>query len=155
MVSPERLRRFPFFSGFGVEHLNAVAMLADEVTFDGGETIFKAVQPANALYFLIEGCVELHYIVVDEINSKLHKDFFVSEVNPGEPFGISALIEPYRFTGTVRTACASRVLRFDAAGLRALCAVDPRIEAVLMRQIAAAAMSRLNDTRVQLAAARA
>lgn len=155
MVSPELLRRYPFFGDFGNDHLNAIAMLADDVTFEKDEVIFESGRPADTLYFLIEGCVDLHYIVVDEINAELRKDFFISEINPGEPFGISALIEPYRYTGAVRATCSSRVLKLDAAGLRALCAVDPKIDAILMRKVATAAMSRLHDTRVQLAAARA
>ncbi|HZY45302.1 MAG TPA: cyclic nucleotide-binding domain-containing protein [Anaerolineae bacterium] len=155
MISPELLRRYPFFGGLTIEHLKAMAMLAEEVVFEAGETIFETAQPAESLWFLLEGCVDLHYIVVDELDPKLRKDFFISEINPGEPFGISALIEPHRYTGTVRSTCVSRVLKFNAGGLRALCAVDPKIDAALMRQLAAAAMSRLYDTRVQLAAARA
>lgn len=154
MVSPELLRRYPFFGRLGDEHLAAIALLAEEVAYKKDETVFETGQPADALYFLIEGCVDLHYIVADEINSKLRKDFFISEINPGEPFGISALIEPYVYTGSVRTACPSRVIRIEANGLRALREVDSKICAALMHQIAKVAMSRLNDTRVQLAAAR-
>ncbi len=155
MISPELLRRYPFFGGFGNDHLNAIAMLADEDAFDKGERVFETGQPANALYFLIEGCVELHYVVADEINPELRKEFFISEINPGEPFGISALIEPYRYTASIYATCPTRVIKIDANGLRALSTLDVKIDAVLMRQIAVAAMSRLSDTRVQLAAARA
>jgi CRP-like cAMP-binding protein len=154
MVSPELLRRYPFFGGLTNDHLNGIAMLAEEVIYESDETIFETGQPAAALFFLLEGNVELHYVVVDEINPQLRKDLFVTEINPGEPFGISAVIEPYVYTGTMRTAGVSRVLRFDANGLRALCTVDPKIDAALMRQIASAAMSRLEDTRTQLVAAR-
>jgi CRP-like cAMP-binding protein len=155
MISPELLRRYPFFGLFGPDHLNAIAMLGEEVAFQTGDIVFETNQPASALYFLIEGCVDLHYVVDDERDPGLRKDFFISEINPGEPFGISALIEPYVYTGSVQATCACRVLKFDAAGLRALCEIDPKIAASLMRQIARAAMSRLQDTRVQLAAARA
>ena len=155
MVSPELLRRYPFFGPFGSDQLNAIAMLTDEVTFQKGDTIFETDQPANALYFLIEGGVDVHYIIADAIDADLRKDFFISEINPGEPFGISALIEPYRYSGSVQASSAARVLKIEAAGLRALCEVDPKIAAVLMRQAAKAAMLRLHDTRVQLAAARA
>ena len=155
MVSPELLRRYPFFGDFHNDHLNAIAMLANEVECQEGDMIFEAGQPAGKLYFLIEGCVDLHYVVIDEINTELRKDFFISEINPGEPFGISALIEPYRYTGAVRATCRSRMLEFDADGLRALCTVDLKIAAVMMRQVAKAAMERLDATRVQLAAARA
>ena len=154
MVSPELLRRYPFFAGLANGHLNAIAMLAEEVIFEAGETILETGQPANALFFLLDGNVDLHYIVVDEINPHLRKDLFVTEINPGEPFGISAVIEPYLYTGSMSTTRVSRVLRFDANGLRALCSVDPKIDAALMRQIASAAMSRLEDTRTQLVAAR-
>jgi CRP-like cAMP-binding protein len=85
----------------------------------------------------------------------VRREFYVGDFSPGEPFGISALLEPYRYTGRVRTTSRCRLLRMDAAGLRALCEVDPRIAARLMRRVAAAAMSRLGDTRVQLAATRA
>lgn len=155
MVSPELLRRYPFFGGLTNDHLNGVAMLAEDVIYEKGETIFEANQPANALFFLIEGNVELHYVVVDELNPHLRKDLFVTEINAGEPFGISAVIEPFVYTGTMLATRVSRVLRFDANGLRALCTVDPKIDAALMRQIAAAAMSRLEGTRAQLVAARA
>jgi CRP-like cAMP-binding protein len=155
MVSPELLRRYPFFGPFEKEGLSAIAMLTEEVACTTGETLFKAGQLAEAFYFMIEGCVDLHYIVVDEINPELHKDFFISEINPGEPFGISALVEPYIYTGTVQATCDGHVLKIDATGLRALAQVDCKIAAILMSQVAKAAMSRLHDTRVQLAAARA
>jgi hypothetical protein len=52
-------------------------------------------------------------------------------------------------------SAASRVVKMDGVGLRALCEVDTSIAVGLMKAIAKAAMERLNDTRVQLAAARA
>jgi CRP-like cAMP-binding protein len=155
MVSPELLRRFPFFAGFDAEHLKAVAMLTDEVTVEGGVTLFGADQPADHFYILLEGRIELHYVVADPIRPELRKEFFIEEFNTGEPFGITALLEPYAYTGRVRTTSRSRVLRMDASGLRALCELDTRIAANMMRQVAKAAMLRLSRTRVQLAAARA
>ena len=104
---------------------------------------------------MVDGCVELFYVAVDEIHKDLRKELFVSEVNPGEVFGISALLEPFVYQGTVRTRSPSRVLRVDAAGLRALSEVDPEIDATLMRQMAQAALMRLHDTRILLAAERA
>jgi hypothetical protein len=46
------------------------------------------------------------------------------------------------------------VLKIDGIGLRALCEVDCEIAAILMRNIARSAMSRLEETRTQLIAAR-
>jgi len=155
MVSPELLRRYQLFSRLAIEHLNGIAMLSEEVTLDSGETVFEAGQAADDFFLLMQGCLDLFYIAVDEINPELRKELFVSEVSPGDPFGISALLEPYVYQGTVRTTCPCRVLRVDAHGLRALCEVDARIAAELMRGVAEAAVERLDDTRTLLAAARA
>lgn len=155
MVSPELLRRYPFFSRLDDAHLKVIAMLTNEEFCEKGTLFCETDQPADRFYFMIEGYAELHHVVVDTFNPKQRKDFFVGEVNAGEPFGISALIEPYRYTLNVIASAPCRVLNLEANGLRKLCADDPKAEAALMRQIAKAAMARLHDTRVQLAAARA
>jgi CRP/FNR family cyclic AMP-dependent transcriptional regulator len=154
MVSPELLRRYPFFARLGEAHLKAIAMLADEMSCAEGETLCGIDQPADALYLLIEGGVELHYVLVDRDDPKRTKDFYVGDINPGEPFGISALIEPYRYTSSARATRPGRVLKLDGTGLRALCEVDNVIAAILMRHVAKDALARLEETRTQLVAAR-
>lgn len=154
MVSPEVLKRYPFFGGLTTEEIQAIALLADETAYQRGEIVFDAGAPADTFYFLVQGTVELHYVVFDEIRPELRKDFLISEVDAGEPFGISALLEPGSYNGTVKASSPCKVLRFDAVGLRALCLVDKQIASTLMRQAAKAALARLNATRVLLAAAR-
>lgn len=155
MISPELLRRYPFFAHLNERQLQAIAMLAEEVTYQPGETLFTTDEPADTLYFLMEGGVDLHYVVIDRDDPQLRKDFYVGPVNPGEPLGISALIEPHRYTAAAIASGMCRLIKIEAAGLRALCAADPGLDAILMRHTAQAAMSRLHDTRVQLAASRA
>lgn len=147
MVSPEVLKQSPFFGGLTTEELQAIALLAEETSLQRGDVVFEAGTPADAFYFLVQGTVELHYVVFDEIRPELRKDFLISEVDAGEPFGISALLEPQGYTGTVRAATSCRVLRFDAVGFRALCLVDKQIASTLMRQAARAALARLTATR--------
>ncbi len=154
MISPELLRRYPFFGHLDEAHLKAFAMLTEEVDYEAGQTICEGGAPADDLYFLIDGCVDLHYVVVDPVNPATRREFYISPVNPGEPFGISALVEPCRYTSTVRTSYPSRVLKLDATGLRALCAFDPKLEATLLRQVARASLARLEDTTLELLAAR-
>jgi CRP-like cAMP-binding protein len=155
MISPELLRRYPFFGFLDDAQLKAVAMLTEELVVEKNATLFENDQPANALYLLIEGCLDLNYIVIDRLDPKVRKEFYVGDVNPGEICGISALIEPYVYTSAVRATCSSRVLRIEASGLRALSELDVKLQAGLMKATARAAMERLHDTRVQLAAARA
>ena len=155
MVSPELLRRYPFFGFMDSAQLKAVAMIAEEMACDKGTVLIEADTAADALYLLVEGGLDLTYVVTDKELTGLSKEFYIGEINPGEITGISALIEPYIYTMTVRATSLSRVIKFEGAALRALCEVDARLAYGLMRQTAKAAMDRLHDTRIQLAAARA
>ena len=49
MVSPELLRRYPFFGFLDATQLKAMAMIAEEVEPQTGEDLFETDQPATAL----------------------------------------------------------------------------------------------------------
>ena len=155
MISPELLRRFPFFGNLENSQVVAISIIAEEETFKSGEEIFQERNPAESLFMLEEGSIDLYFTVVDNFHPELRKEFSVGEINPGEPFGISALIEPYILTATARVSSPSKVIRINASGLRATMDTDPTLSCALMRKMAKAAIDRLNDTRIQLAAARA
>lgn len=154
MISPELLRRYPFFAFLDEAQLRALAMLSEEIELADGTLVFDTDRPADALCLLTEGNLELYYAVVDREDPELRKEFFLSEFSPGDIFGISALIEPYIYTASVRASTTSRVVKIDGVGLRALCEVDLKMAVGLMKATAKTAMERLTDTRVQLAATR-
>ncbi len=155
MISPELLRRYPFFAFLDEAQLRAVAMLSEEIEVEDGALVFESGKPADALCLLIDGGLDLYYVVADREDPELKKEFFLNEFSAGEVFGISALIEPYAYSASVRASTASHVVKTDGRGLRALCEVDTKLAAGLMKAVAQAAMERLLETRVQLAAARA
>jgi CRP-like cAMP-binding protein len=154
MISPEILRRFPIFAALGNAERKAVAMVSEEQSIAAGDTVFVEGESAQALYVLAEGAVDLEFENPAEGGAGRTR-LRVGEISAGEPFGLSALIEPYKLKSTARAHVASRVLRIDASSLRAIAEVDPRVGYALMRQVARAAYDRLEATRVQLAAARA
>jgi CRP-like cAMP-binding protein len=153
MISPELLRRYPFFGFLTEQCLKTLAMHAEEEKFDHGSVIIEEGQEATALYFLMEGGVELLYNRAGSAKDEGQKEFHVGDINPGEPFGISALIEPYVYTATVKATQNSRAIRIDASAIKELCMVQPEFAFNLMKKIASAAIERLNATRIQLAAA--
>ncbi len=153
MISPERLRQNPFFRGLTDDQLRSIAMIATEETHPGGVILFEKGQPAEALYFLLEGCVDLYFTVSNSPPLDFPQGIPVGEVNPGEPFSISALIEPHILTSTARLARPSRVLRIETKALLALFKKDKRMAYLLTQQAARAALERLDATRIQLAAA--
>ena len=155
MISPELLRRFPFFNFMDDKQLKAVAMIADEKNYATGEDIVNESGPAKSLYFLVEGTASYYYVVTTEHDPYYKQEYFISDFNPGEIFGISALIEPYVYTALVRAEKSCRLIEIDASALRALCEVDTSLNCGLLRAVAKAAMERLQHTRVQLIAAKA
>ncbi len=151
MISAELIRRYPFFAGLDEAQQRLIASIAQENTFDSGATILEEGQSADALYLLLSGSIDLYAAMPGVPDGQV----LVGEINPGEPFSISALIPPHILTHTVRAASRCHTIRIDATALRALCDAECHVGYTFMRQIATAAMERLHFTRVQLAAERA
>jgi CRP-like cAMP-binding protein len=152
MISPELLLRYPFFGSLSDAQLKAIAMLSQERYCTEGDAIFQAGESADQFYFLLQGGIHLHFSVSTSQTPDAIKNYYVGHINPGEPFGISGLIEPYRYTASAIAASSGHFLIIETIALRALCEADAKLSAVLMHQVAKAAFSRLNETRVQLAA---
>lgn len=149
MVSPELLRRYRFFSGLKDEELAGIAMVTEELAFVAGDTLFREGERAAHLYILTAGSVDLIY----EIHRPGGVDTsYVGSINAGEPFGVSAFVEPYVFTATGQAHGPVKIVAIDAAALRAMSEVDCHLGYTVMRQVAVALAERLNFARVQLAA---
>lgn len=152
MVTLELLRHFPFFCFMDDRELKAVATVAQDLHLKQGDVLVEAGQPADALFFLIDGHLPYYMVVTTERVPDYRQEYFIGYINPNEIFGISALIEPYRFTATIRVDEPSRVIRIEASALRALCEMDTNLSIGLLKAIAKTAMERLEMTRVQLVA---
>lgn len=153
MISPETLRRYPFFGKLTEKQLQMLAMASEEMRLDDDQVLIQEGDEASALYFLLQGCIDLYYTVEDSFHTEQRRVIPVTGVNPGEPFGISALIAPHVFTSTARSCGESRLIVFPVGALREAFAEDPGLELELLKKISAAAVQRLHSTRVQLAAA--
>jgi CRP-like cAMP-binding protein len=152
MVSPELLRRYPFFSALSDAQLRQVSMISEDVSISKGSTIFEECDVAESLYLLIKGSIDLFYRAEEEFHPKIRKEFFVGEINPGEVFGVSAVIEPYALNATAKSARDSQLIKIDAIALRELQAADQDLAYKLLIQITKTLMERLAAMRVQLAA---
>jgi len=153
MISPEILYRYPFFGGLDDAQIKAIALIAEEESLASGETIFHEGQRAESLYFLVDGSVALYYMGSGTVLEKYKEGIPVDDINPGEPFGFSALIEPYIYTSTARATKPCRVIKFKAEALKTLFNLDLRLAYILTLKAAQAAVTRLSTTRMHLAAA--
>lgn len=153
MVSPELLRRHPLFAPFNVEQLRRLAMIADENSAEVGEILFHECDPAQNLYLLLEGEIDLFYTSQQEFHPTTSKEFLVGEVNPGEVFSISAMIPPYVLNASARATKPSRYVIINGEALRKLMDEDSLFGYAMMVEVTRVVMERLAYTRVQLAAA--
>jgi len=154
MISPEILRRYPFFGHLDEEELSQIAMITEESCFEKGDTIFKEGQKAEALYLLEEGSVDLYYHTQEEHDPRSIRKFLVGEINPGEVFAISVFIEPHILTATAVASQTGQLLKIKGPELRAMFDQDNNLAYHLMVQLMKVFSDRLYFTRVQLAAER-
>ena len=152
MISPELLRRYPFFSLLTEDQLKAIAMISDEKTYAKDTILLKEDTPASKLFLLMEGDVDLIFSGGGEgaiVNA------LVGSIAPGEVLGVSSMIEPYKSISSAKATTAIKVIEINSTALRALCEVDSKMGYALMRNISIAVLERLKYTQVELAAARA
>lgn len=152
MVSPELLRRYPFFAMLTDEQLRALSIISEEKVYPKDTLLLKENTSAGKLILLVEGDVDLIFSGGGEgaISNAL-----VGSIAPGEMLGVSSLIEPYTYISSARTTMPVKVVEIDGAAVRALMEVDKLLGFALMRNVAAAVLERLKYTQVELAAARA
>jgi len=154
MISPEIFRRYPFFAGLTDAQLKALSLLTKEVTVEKGSTIFEECDPADRMFLLIEGGVDFYFRSQEEFHPTTMKEFSVGEINPGEVFGTSSIIEPYELNATARTSNPSRLLVIDAIELRKHMANDIELTNKLYLAVIKTLKERMIALRIQLAAAR-
>jgi len=146
MISPEVLRRYPYFASISEESLKAIAMMADEKAIPAGTQLFSEGDPADALSIITKGEVNIEYILGNGERRT------VDSLGEGDLLMWSALVEPYKATAVGTASKPTRIVSIEAKQLRALCDKDPMLGYRLMSQVAKLLAHRLEGARVQLAA---
>lgn len=121
-----------------------LAGLARRYQASAGTTLLTEGQLANELGVVISGRVSLRTLVPEQ------GWVTILTVEPGDIFGQSALVPPYRSTSTVVALQPVDVLALDGPGLRAALAADHDLAAVLYPRVLQAMARRLNATRLQM-----
>ena len=145
MISPEQLRRYPIFANISEDALKEVAMISDEVVAESGKTLFNEDDPADAMYILVDGEVDIKYTLGDG------EKRVVDTVVAGDLLVWSALVEPYRCTATGTTRKSCKLISINAKKLRALCEVNHDLGYRMLISVTQLLATRLEGARVQLA----
>ncbi len=159
MVSPELLRRYPFFAGLTHENLVMMANTAEEQAVEVGRTFFRADEAICCLYLAVEGAIGIVMELPDQsveqpVSGQLTgalktRDVVMSTVGPGEVFGWSALVPPYTSTASAKALTPCRVIAFDCAELRQRFDEDCHFGFLVMQKAAQIIRGRLHDMHIQ------
>jgi CRP-like cAMP-binding protein len=146
MVSPEVLRRFPYFAGISDELLKRVAMISEEKTVRKGDVLFREGEEARQLDIVAEGEIDIQY----ELGDGTHQT--VDTTVAGDFTLWTSLIAPHttHSMGVARTNV--RLVAIDAVKLRELMEADPLLGYRVMDALATAVSHRLLGARLQIAA---
>ena len=159
MVSPELLRRYPFFAGLEYEHIVKLARVADEERVENGHCFFRECDELESVYLVMEGAVAIVFEVPDQdveqqVSGQLTgelktKDVTVSTVGTGDVFGWSGLIPPNTATASAKAITPCRVLSFDSKELLQTFEEDCRFGYIMARKAAQVIRERLRDLRIE------
>jgi len=143
------LAGFKFFSEVAPETLEKIGRKCEVLDFKTGDVIFQFDDPANRIYGLLDGEVDLSIVFRDKVlkaeieyeeavNVRMvdeEKSIVIDTVFPGQVFGWASLVGPARRTVTAACAEDCRVVALGAADLRAMFDQDPYLGYVIMKKL--------------------
>ncbi|MGB5843549.1 MAG: cyclic nucleotide-binding domain-containing protein, partial [Anaerolineales bacterium] len=90
MVSPELIRRYPYFSGISLEQLNLLANIAEETECEPDYYFHHEGDDIGKVYIIIEGEVSLVTSLPQQ-----NKEVVINTLGTGDVFGWTSLLPPY------------------------------------------------------------
>jgi len=159
MVSPQIIKRYPFFGGISEEHIKDIAMLGDEEVIEAGEVLYETGEYVDELFLVENGEFGLYIQVTDHsvdqsipdqlLGTVKMENVLVSTVGPGDLVGWSALIPPHEATASVKALVESQVIVLDGEKLRAVFAQDRNFECKMTMKVAQVIRQRLTARQVE------
>jgi CRP-like cAMP-binding protein len=149
MTKENPLSRFKFFSGVAPETLEIIAQKGEIREFDAGAVVFHCYEPAEHLYGLLEGEVDLSLVFKDKVlKTEIEyeeaiqatfvdeeKSIVVDTVRERQVFGWASLVGPGHRTVTARCTKPCRVIVIPAAELKAMFEEDHFLGYTIMEKL--------------------
>ena len=115
------------------QELEKVAVACETNTAEAGETIFEAGTPAEHLYVVSEGSVELRFTVT---HYNASQEIAIDRNFKGDVFGWSASAAARTFTLSAVAVRNSKLLRINRSDIKRLCTESDHFGHVFMKNIA-------------------
>ncbi len=154
------LNRFEFFEGLDPANRETIAGMAEVREYAPDAIIFQGGDPADAIFGLLEGTVELSLLFRDRVLKtdevkyeeairarfeETDTPIVLDEIQAGEVFGWSALAGLERRTAAARAASAVRAFAVPAEKLRKQFGENPALGLRLMERLNRVIAARLAE----------
>lgn len=158
MVTPEKLRRYPFFACLTLDQIGILAKAGEELSVEVGHSFFREGDELKCLFFVLDENVDITLEIPDKsveqdigrqiLGNLINRDATVSSADPGQIFAWSALLPPHISTASATTRVPSRVIAFDCEELKLAFQEDCLFANVMLNKIAVVIRQRLRDMRI-------
>jgi len=134
------------FGGLSPDFLARVKGLAKVCNFSANESIFYEGDPAENIFLLREGKVELTYSLPQDPTTEIR----ITHILPGGNFAWSALAKGETLSSHARALADSTAFKIPAAALHTLFREFPDAGYEVMTRLAQQILERLRETRKEL-----
>jgi len=127
MISPEKIRKYPFFSGFSFPQIEKIAKFSQELDIEEGFLFFQDGDQLDHMYVLEEGLVDICLDIPDPDMTEddvetiageyANKMLSVAGLKKGDIFGWTSLIPPYFTSAGALAHTNCKVIAIDARRL--------------------------------------
>lgn len=159
MLSPQKIRRFPFFAGLTYGNIVTIAGISEEITAETGEFFFHENQIIDNIYLVLEGVVgivmdvpaaDVQHTVSEQLMREFQTDdAILTAVGPGDVFGWTGMVPDYVTTAGAKALTPSLVVAVDCEKLREHFETDCQFAYAMTQKIAQVMRSRLRDSRIE------
>lgn len=136
--------RLPVFANLHEEHMQLLEALIETVTYPAGHFVIRQDAPADYLYIVVSGKVQISFEPYDGI------PITVSHVEPGGLFGWSAVIGSEKYTSSAIAIEDLKAIRIHGDELRDLSAENPEAGRAILNSLANAVSPRWKDAHEQV-----
>ena len=142
----ELLARFALIEDFSEDQIGVLRPIIEDIRFDSDQVIFNQGDPADYLYFVLDGRVSIRFKPEDG------PELTVSEVDQGEVFGWSSALGSQRYTSSAICSDCGLFIRLEGEDLKNLCQEHPETGILILNRLAGVIARRLRGTHEQVVA---
>ena len=149
VITTDLISRYPFFADLTPDQVTTLASVAEGLTAETGEYIFREGDDLCCFYIVVEGAVGVVIEAPNKEEQGQMEDVIFSAVGPGGAFAWSALVPPHKATASAKALSSCWMLSFDCQKLIKAFEKDCEFGYRMLMKVAQISRDRLRDTRIE------